>query len=57
MAGPVAEITVPAMAAALQLMAELLEVLEEVDADTRLSVYEPVALQLASHCTTLRYQV
>lgn len=48
---------VPSLAAALQLTTDLLEVLEEVDADTRLQVYEPVVLQLASNCTALRSQV
>jgi hypothetical protein len=45
---------VPSLAAALQLTTDLLEVLEEVDADTRLLVYEPVVLQLSSNCAAIR---
>jgi hypothetical protein len=48
---------VPSLAAALQLTTDLLEVLEEVDADTRLQVYEPVVLQLSSNCAAIRSQV
>ena len=48
---------VPSLAAALQLTTDLLEVLEEVDADTRLQVYESVVLQLSSNCAAIRSQV
>ena len=48
---------VPVTVTALEAMARLLGVLEEVNADTRLVVYEPVMLKLTSACAAVRHQV
>ena len=48
---------VPTLATALALVVDLLEVLEEVDPDTRLQLYQPAVLQLASPCAALRSRV
>ena len=48
---------VPVTVTALEAMARLLGVLEEVNHDTRLVVYEPVMLKLTSACAAVRHQV
>ena len=48
---------VPVTMTALEAMARLLAVLEEVNHDTRLVVYEPVMLKLTSACAAVRHQV
>ena len=48
---------VPVTMTALEAMARLLAVLEEVNHDTRLVVYEPVMLKLTSACAAVRNQV
>ena len=47
---------VPVTVTALEAMARLLGVLEEVNHDTRLVVYEPVMLKLTSACAAVRHQ-
>jgi hypothetical protein len=48
---------VPTIAAALALMVDLVEVIEEVSSDTCLAAQQPTLLQLSSPCAAIRSQV